>query len=90
MDVRVYVRIHGHVQGVWFRYYTRQRASALGLCGWVRNCTDGTVEAEVQGDEGAVDRFIAWAREGPSLAQVERVDTERIPLGDDITFRITH
>jgi acylphosphatase len=90
MDARVRLRIHGHVQGVSFRYYARQRASAYGLAGWVRNCSDGTVEAEVQGPEEAVNRFLAWSREGPSLAQVDRVDVERVPLEDGESFRITH
>jgi acylphosphatase len=90
MAVRVRLRIHGHVQGVSFRYYARQRASSLGLSGWVRNRPDGTVEAEAQGPEDAVDRFIGWAREGPSLAEVERVEVDRIPLQDGESFRISH
>lgn len=86
--VRVRLRIHGHVQGVSFRYYARQRASALGLSGWVRNRADGTVEAEAQGPEDAVDQFVVWAQEGPSLAQVHRVDEEQIPLEEGVGFRI--
>lgn len=89
MAVRVRLRIHGHVQGVSFRYYARQRASSLGLSGWVRNRPDGTVEAEAQGPEDAVDRFIGWTREGPSLAAVERVEVDRIPLQDGESFRIS-
>lgn len=73
-----------------YRYYARQRAGSLGLSGWVRNCPDGSVEAEAQGDEEAVNAFIRWCNEGPSLAQVDRVDNERIPLEDDLTFRIIH
>lgn len=90
VTVRVRLRIHGRVQGVSFRYYARQRASTLGLSGWVRNRPDGTVEAEVQGPEEMVDRFIGWAREGPSLAEVDRVDVDRMPLEEGETFRITH
>ena len=90
MTVRVRLRIHGHVQGVSFRYYARRQASALGLSGWVRNRPDGTVEAEAQGPEDAVNRFIGWARDGPSLASVERVEVDRVPPQDGETFRITH
>jgi acylphosphatase len=90
VTIRVRLRIQGYVQGVSFRYYARQRASALGLSGWVRNRPDGTVEAEAQGPEEMVDRFIGWVREGPSLAQVERVEVDRIPLEEGETFRITH
>jgi acylphosphatase len=90
MTVRVRLRIHGQVQGVSFRYYARQRASVLGLSGWVRNRADGTVEAEAQGAEDAVDQFVAWAGDGPSLAEVRRVEMDQIPLQEDVSFRITH
>lgn len=90
MLIRVRLRIHGHVQGVSFRYYARQRAAALGLSGWVRNQPDGTVEAEAQGPEEAVEQFVAWAHEGPSLAEVHRVAVERMPLAEGETFRIAH
>lgn len=66
--------IHGRVQGVWYRGWAVDMAHGLGLAGWVRNRRDGTVEAVVQGDEEAVDRFIALAREGPPAASVERID----------------
>lgn len=90
MVIRLRLRIHGHVQGVSFRYYARQRAAALGLSGWVRNQPDGTVEAEAQGPEEAVDQFVAWAQEGPSLARVHHVEVERIPAVEGETFRIAH
>lgn len=88
MTIRARLRIQGHVQGVSFRYYAWQRASALGLSGWVRNRPDGTVEAEIQGPEDDVNQFVAWANEGPSLAEVTRVDVDRIPLEEGATFRI--
>jgi acylphosphatase len=90
MTVRVHVRIHGHVQGVSFRYHARQRASSLDLSGWVRNRPDGTVEAEAQGPEDLVDQFVAWAHDGPYLAEVWRVEVERIPLAEGESFRIVH
>jgi len=90
MAVRVRLRIFGHVHGVSYRYYARQRATSLGLSGWVRNRPDGSVEAEAQGSEDAVNRFIGWAREGPSQAEVERVEVDRVPLQDGESFRITH
>jgi acylphosphatase len=90
MTVRVRLRIHGHVQGVSFRYDARRRASALGLSGWVRNRPDGTVEAEAQGPDDAVEQFVAWSHTGPSLAEVTRVEMDPIPLQEDATFRIAH
>jgi acylphosphatase len=86
---RAYLRIHGHVQGVFFRHQARQRAQSLGLTGWVRNCPDGTVEAAAQGPDDAVQQFVAWAHEGPSGASVERVDVKLLePESGEYSFRV--
>ncbi|MDD2700270.1 MAG: acylphosphatase [Sideroxydans sp.] len=66
--------VHGRVQGVWFRDSMRREAQRLGVHGWCRNRSDGTVEAMLQGDAVAVDALLAWAHRGPELAQVSRVD----------------
>lgn len=75
MPVRHLV-IHGHVQGVGFRWSLAQEAQALGLTGWVRNRREGTVEAMIAGEEAALERLIAWAHRGPPSARVTRVDIE--------------
>ena len=62
--------IHGRVQGVYFRDSMRQQARQLGITGWVRNRSDGTVEAVVSGNREAVARMIDWARHGPPAAKV--------------------
>lgn len=69
--------MHGHVQGVWYRDSMRREAEGLGVCGWVRNRSDGTVEAMLQGTNDAVDALVRWAHRGPQLAQVECVDIEQ-------------
>ncbi len=80
--VRRRVRVRGRVQGVVFRASTQDRASALGVQGWVRNCPDGSVEAVFEGDPAAVEAAIAFCREGPRWAHVERVDVlEERPEG---------
>ena len=66
--------IHGRVQGVFFRDSMRREAQRLGIAGWVRNRSDGTVEAVVQGESAAVDVMLRWAQRGPELARVERVE----------------
>ena len=66
--------IHGRVQGVYFRDSMRREAQNLAVAGWVRNRSDGTVEAAVQGESGAVDAMVRWAHCGPPHAQVERVE----------------
>jgi acylphosphatase len=66
--------LHGRVQGVWFRAWTVEQASRRGLAGWVRNRTDGTVEALFAGDPAAVEAMIEACRTGPEHAQVTHVD----------------
>ena len=72
---RVRVVISGRVQGVWFRAWTTQEASARGLDGWVRNRRDGSVEAVFAGPAEAVDAMVALCRQGPPAARVDAVET---------------
>lgn len=65
--------ISGRVQGVWYRAWTIETAISLGIAGWVRNRHGGEVEAHVQGEEHAIERFIALAWRGPSAARVENI-----------------
>lgn len=74
MNARVCVVVHGRVQGVAFRYHTRRRALKLGVTGWVRNLSDGSVEGLFEGDEAAVQDLVEWCRSGPPAARVERLD----------------
>ena len=67
------ILIYGRVQGVFFRESMCRQARSLKVTGWVRNCMDGSVEAMLQGEPGAVDKMIGWARHGPELARVEHV-----------------
>jgi acylphosphatase len=75
--IRAHVIIKGKVQGVYFRGYTQEQARAAGVTGWVRNLPDGSVEALFEGDEGAVERVVAWCREGPPAARVTGVVVNR-------------
>jgi acylphosphatase len=74
MTITRNLRIRGHVQGVGFRMYVVRKAREQGLSGWVRNRTDGSVEAEVQGTSAAVDAMIAAARRGPAGSVVIAVE----------------
>jgi acylphosphatase len=81
--IRRRVVVHGHVQGVFFRDSTRRLAHRHGVAGWVSNRRDGAVEAVFEGEDEAVERLVAFAREGPRGAQVERVDvTDEEPVGE--------
>jgi acylphosphatase len=72
----LHLRIHGRVQGVWFRESMRREAERLGVAGWVRNAPVGSVEAVIQGSPEAVDALTAWARSGPPQARVDRIEIE--------------
>ena len=71
---RLVIVAGGRVQGVWFRASTREEAIRLGLRGWVRNLTDGRVEAVFEGEEPRLLRMLDWCRGGPPGARVDTVD----------------
>lgn len=67
------LKIHGRVQGVRYRASACEKARELGVTGWVRNESDGSVLAEVEGPADRVEAFLAWCRQGPPRADVEAV-----------------
>jgi acylphosphatase len=74
--------VHGRVQGVGFRYYTRACAQRSGVVGWVRNREDGTVEIRAEATEERLRQFIQAVRRGPSHSDVTRVDLTWDPPAD--------
>lgn len=74
--VSLRLRITGRVQGVGFRYAMQSEAARRGLSGWVRNRRDGSVEALVQGEAGAVEALVDWARRGPPGARIDALRSE--------------
>lgn len=81
---RAHVRVSGNVQGVFFRDSTREKATQLGLAGWVKNLPDGSVEALFEGPSERVREMARWCEEGPSHAAVESVDVEYEETGEDL------
>lgn len=80
----VHIVVRGRVQGVYFRATTQSTAQALGLFGWVRNLSDGSVELHAEGERANLDRLIAWCHEGPPAASVTSVEVEpATPEGTD-------
>ena len=71
---RLHLIIQGRVQGVFFRYNTKRQARKLHLTGWVRNNPDTTVEVIIEGEKKNLDVFLAWCKNGPLTARVEKVD----------------
>ncbi|MCR5339068.1 MAG: acylphosphatase [Lachnospiraceae bacterium] len=86
--IRKRIRVQGSVQGVGFRYLTRQAASYLGLTGWVRNEYDGSVLMELQGESHAVDQLLPAVQNGRWI-HISDIQEEKIPLQDtERSFRV--
>ncbi len=74
MKARAHILVSGRVQGVFFRDHTQKWAISLQLTGWVRNIRDGRVETVAEGDKEKIKELVSRLKEGPPLAQVEKVD----------------
>ncbi|MFH0928116.1 MAG: acylphosphatase [bacterium] len=81
-------RIMGRVQGVYFRQATKIQAEVLSLTGSVRNCDDGSVCIEVEGDDKQLSKFAAWCQNGPKSAKVDEVKINEGPVVGFQKFQI--
>jgi len=70
------IKIHGRVQGVFFRHSAKQKAKELGIKGFAQNEPDDTVYIEAEGEEKNLKQFLDWCRRGPTFARVEKVESE--------------
>lgn len=80
MKQAVILTIHGHVQGVGFRYFVMQKADFFDISGFVKNQQSGIVYIEAEGEPEQLDMFIKACQQGPSHAWVEKVDIQYCPL----------
>ena len=85
---RLHFVVTGRVQGVGFRYYCQEQAEKLGLTGYARNMTDGSVEIEVEGESGRIEEFANAIARGPRAAKVENVVRDAREVKGDRSFRI--
>jgi acylphosphatase len=85
--MRKRVLVHGRVQGVGFRAAVQRAASSRGLAGWVRNRSDGSVEAVFEGDHDAVESLVRLCRDGPRLAEVEHVEVHEEPAAEALAAK---
>ncbi|PFH56764.1 hypothetical protein XA68_16036 [Ophiocordyceps unilateralis] len=92
MTRRLYFVAHGGVvQGVGFRFFTRQKAQQYGITGWCRNTSDNKVEGEAQGEDDALDRFLRDVDEGPHEATVVQLTKEdRGLVPGESSFSVRH
>lgn len=82
------VRVTGRVQGVWFRAYVAEQAEALGVTGWVANEPDGSLAGHFEGDTASVVALLELCRTGPSLARVDRVDSQPAEVTGAASFEV--
>lgn len=81
------IRVHGRVQGVYFRQSAKHKALQLRLSGSARNEPDGMVLIEVEGESAAIDRFLAWCAVGPPAARVDQVEWHDGDVTGSIGFK---
>lgn len=88
MKKHLKLKITGKVQGVWYRASMQKEARQLGICGLVKNESDGSVYAEVEGDHLLLKRLADWCWKGPELAKVSSVIIEEGPLEGYESFEV--
>ncbi len=76
---RLQAIVRGEVQGVGYRWAVQRQAGRLGLTGYAENLPDGAVRVEAEGDPGRLDELEAFLGQGPHWAEVESVDSQRVP-----------
>lgn len=84
------IRIKGRVQGVGFRWNAAREANMLGITGYVRNMTDGSVYIEAEGLRHSIEKYLSWCQSGPVLSSVHSVEYDKLPPQGYSTFSIKH
>ncbi|AJA48268.1 acylphosphatase [Clostridium pasteurianum DSM 525 = ATCC 6013] len=88
---RYFIKVYGRVQGVGFRFNTEYLADHFSLTGWVKNCDDGTVEIEAQGQEDDIEAFKIKIQQGNRFIKVKDVYLKKIDvLYEEKSFRIIY
>jgi acylphosphatase len=86
---RLRALVRGRVQGVGFRANVQHEGARLALAGWVRNLSDGAVELEAEGENEALEKLLAFVKQGPRSARVDSVITEWLePAGLSRPFQV--
>lgn len=82
--------VTGRVQGVGFRWNALREALALGINGFVKNQSDGSVYIEAEGTEDQLHQYLEWCQKGPRMSKVESVGVESFPPVNYSGFKIEH
>lgn len=78
-----YCKVYGQVQGVYFRPFAQGKARELGVTGYAKNLSDGTVEVVAQGEEETLKQFFNFISIGPETAEVESAEISWGPLPEE-------
>ena len=78
---RLTLKILGDVQGVTFRWSSREKAQELDIVGWVKNEPDGSVTVIAEGDEAKLETFLDWCKTGPRWARVDKMEEKLEEVG---------
>jgi len=82
------LNIYGKVQGVGFRYSALQKAHELGITGFVKNRSDGSVYIEAEAEPEILEQFIIWCKQGPTWSTIENVIETDISFNNYTDFSI--
>jgi acylphosphatase len=82
---RVKILVAGRVQGVYFRYFTTNKAEELGVRGSVKNLDSGHVEIIAEADDATLEKFIRWCHKGPITARVDSVNVSDLESKESLT-----
>ena len=88
MKKRLHIKVYGRVQGVWFRKWAQIKANELGINGWVKNESNGSLSLEAEGNEGGLSRFVEECHEGPEKAIITDLVTNEVNCLDEEGFDI--
>ena len=87
--IKYEIKLTGRVQGVGFRYFAHQKATEIGIKGWVKNSREGGVFIVAQGNENDLNTFIDYLQIGPTLARVDKLSKYKMAtLSDFVDFQI--
>ncbi len=83
------IAVRGRVQGVGFRFFAERAARELGVRGWVRNLPDGSVESVAEGEDAAVDAYVARLERGPLTGRVDGIEVDVVDPHGFSSFEVT-
>lgn len=84
------VTVTGRVQGVGFRWFIMDKAQELGICGWVKNCFDGSVKIYCEGTEEKLEQFLLYCAQGPPYSRVQTMEKNTETPKGSKDFRVTY